>query len=256
MHDPIIDHDTWNYGKPRSPKAPPIKLDPIYGVLAFDGVRNPTSRSATSHKVLFPYRTAANDWQPKVGMAESAAEVAVASEALINTKRIYDLHFQPVTVHYLDEDKRARSYTHDLMITFWNGHRRVVFVRNETSLLKPRTAREIKAIAAATPKSVADDLIVVNASDYPRQRRENLFRMHHFVFHPDDEADEIVLSAAKRLTSLWYMKDLFPHAPITQARAFAACHRLIAQGHLHANLDHLLWENCRVTLAAQAGGAR
>jgi len=182
--------------------------------------------------------------------------IAVALEALIDTKHIYDLHFQPVTVPYLDEDKHTRNHTHDLIITFWNGRRRVVFVRNETSLLKASPARDIDAIIAATAQSVADDLIVVNASDYPRQRRENLFRMHHFVFHPDDEADEIVLSAAKRLTSLWYMKDLFPHAPITQARAFAACHRLIAQGHLHANLKHLLWENACVTLAAQGGGAR
>lgn len=255
MSDHIIDHDTWNYGIPRLPKASAIKLKPIYGVFAFDGVRNPTARSSVSHKVLFPYRTAANDWQPKVGMTESAAEVAVAMEALIDPTT-FDLHFQPLTVNFRDEDMRNRTYTHDLLITSRTGHRRMVFVRNEKSLLKPRTWREIEAIAAATPKSAADDLVVVNANDYPRQRRENLFRMHHFVFHPDHEADELVLSTARRLKNLWLMKDLFAHVPIDQHRVFASCYRVIAQGHLHANLNHVLWENSRVTVArVQAGGA-
>jgi hypothetical protein len=143
-----------------------------------------------------------------------------------------------------------RSYTHDLLITFRNGHRRLVFVRNEESLKKPRTERQIQAIVAATPKRAADDMIVVNANDYTRQRRDNLMRMHHFVFHPDDEADEALLETAQSLKSFYYMKDLFPHAPVSQPRAFAACHRLVAQGALHANLDHVLWENSRLQLAA------
>jgi len=255
MHDHIIDHDTWNYTIPRLPKASAIKLKPIYGALPYDGVRNPSSRSSVSHKIFFTYRTAANDWQPKVGMGESAAEVAVALEALIDPMT-YDIHCQPLTVNFEDEDKRAHTYTHDILITFRNGLRRMVFVRNEMSLSKPSTWRDIAAIIVATKKSDADDLIVVNASDYSRQRRENLFRMHHFVFQPDREADEMVLAVARRLTSLWYMKDLIAQVPIDQARAFAACYRLIAKGHLHADLDNLLWEYSRVTVAGnKAGGA-
>jgi hypothetical protein len=56
---------------------------------------------------------------------------------------------------------------------------------------------------STSPKS-ADDLIVVNASNFSRQRRENLFRMHAFVFDPDPEADEIVLATAVTLN---------PHSP-------------------------------------------
>ena len=162
----------------------------------------------------------------------------------------YDVSFQPFAVGFRDEDGAQRSYTHDLLITFRNGHRRLVFVRNEASLRKPRTTREIQAIVAATPRRAADDMIVVDANDYTRQRRDNLMRMHHFVFHPDDEADEALLEAARSLRSFYFMKDLFPHAPVSQPRAFAACHRLIAQGALHANLDNVLWENSRLHLAA------
>ena len=245
----VVEHDSWNYSPPKLPRASAIELGEIWGVLPFDGVRNPSARSSSSHKVFLTYRTPANDWRPKVGIAESAAEAAVGLEAVMSSTT-YDVSFQPFPVRFRNEDGAMRSYTHDLLITFRNGHRRLIFVRNETSLKKPRTTREIRAIVAATPKHVADDMIVVDANDYTRQRRDNLMRMHHFVFHPDNEADEALLETARSLNSFYYMKDLFPHAPVSQPRAFAACHRLVARGALRANLDHVLWENSHVKVAA------
>lgn len=245
----VIDHDTWNTSPAKLPPASEITFGDIWGVLPFDGVRNPSGRSNTSHKVFLEYRTPANNWKPKVGIADSAAEAAVGLEAVISPDT-FDLAFQPLTVEYGDEAGKTRSYTHDVMITLRTGLRRLVFVRNESSLKKPRTQRQIAAIAAATSKDAADEMIVVNANDYTRQRRDNLMRMHHFVFHPDPEADVALLEVARSLKSFYYMKDLFPHAPVSQPRAFAACHRLIAQGHLSANLDNVLWENSRVEVAA------
>ncbi|WP_277018216.1 hypothetical protein [Paracoccus hibiscisoli] len=241
----VIDHDTWAYSPAKLPKASAITLPEIHDVLPFDGVRNPSARSSVSHKVHITYQTEANNWQPKVGIGESAAEIAVAHEVLVHSQ-VYDLHFQPLTVRYKDEDGVGRSYTHDLLTTTRNGRRRLVFVRNRDSLKKPRTVRAIQAIHAATPKSAANDMIVVDAQDYTRQRRENLFRMHKFVFSPDPEADEITLSTARRLKTLWMMKDLFPRVTLAQPRVFAACYRLVAARKLHANLDHVLWENSRI----------
>ena len=243
------DNDTWHHAPQKLPRMDPIQLGDIYGVLPFDGVRNPSARSNTSHKVFIPYRTAANDWMPKVGIAESAAEAATAVQALM-CPDLYDLHFQPLEVSFIDEAGDRRRYTHDLLLTFRSGHRRLVFVRNEASLLKPRTVRDIQAIIAATPKDAADDMIVVNASDYTRQRRENLFRMYHWMSVKDDEADTIVLETARNLRTLYFMKDLFPHVPISQARAFQACYRLVARGLIHANLDHVLWEHSKIGVAA------
>jgi hypothetical protein len=251
VHDAlVIDHDTWNHSPPKLPPASEISLGNIWGVLPFDGVRNPSGRSNTSHKVFLTYRTAANDWKPKVGIAESAAEAAVGLEAVMSPDT-FDVAFQPLAVEYEDEDEgKKHVYTHDLMITLRNGKRTLVFVRNEASLKKPRTHRQIEAIAAGTPGTAADEMIVKDANDYTRQRRDNLMRMHHFVFHPDPEADEALLEVARSLKSFYYMKDLFPHAPVSQPRAFAACYRLIAGGHLRANLDNVLWENSRVEVAA------
>lgn len=160
-----IDHDEWAYSLPKSPKAPRIVLGDIHGVLPFDGVRNPSARSAISQKVFLPYRTRANGWKPKVGMAESAAEAAVALEALI-CPTTDDIRFQPLKVHYPGENGKAVPYTHDLLITLASGYRRLVFVRFEHSLKKPATTRAIAAIVKATPKAAANDMIVVNASDY------------------------------------------------------------------------------------------
>ena len=101
MSENVIDHDTWNTAPPKLPKASKIKLGPICGVLPFDGVRNPSSRSAVSHKIFMPYETEANNWQPKVGVAESAAEMAVALQALISPD-LYDLQFQPETARFKD----------------------------------------------------------------------------------------------------------------------------------------------------------
>ncbi|WP_417812327.1 hypothetical protein [Thalassospira alkalitolerans] len=245
----VKDNDTWHYAPQKLPKMNAVELGEIYGVLPFDGVRNPSSRSNSSHRVWIPYRTEANNWQPKVGIAESAGEAAVGVQLLMSPD-LYDLHFQPFEVSYFNEAGKERNYTHDLLVTFRSGHRRLVFVRNENSLRKPQTTRDIQAIIAATPKHAADDMIVVNTNDYTRQRRENLFRMYHWMSVKDDEADTIVLETARKLRTLYYMKDLFPHVPIAQSRAFQACYRLVARGQIRANLDHVLWEFSQIGVAA------
>jgi hypothetical protein len=248
MPEDIIDHDTWNYAPQKSPRDSAIKLDRITGVLPFDGQRNPGFRSATSHRVWLTYRTPANDWQPKVGICESGAEAAVAYEAFLQVD-LYDISFQPQSVSY-EFEGRTRNYTHDLLVTLVNGHRRLIFVRNGRSLSKPRTWREIEQIAKATPAGAADDMIVVNASDYSRQRRENLFRMQEMVQQIDSEADEVVFRTAQNLRTLWLMEDLFEHIALPQWRVFRACYRLIARKKLIANLDHVIHEKSRVGVAA------
>ncbi len=105
-------------------------------------------------------------------------------------------------------------------------------------------------IAASTATDVADDMIVVNANDYGRQRRDNMMRMHYFVTHPDVETDDEIRRIAKSGQPFYYMKDLFSYTSVAAPRAFAACYRLVAQYVLRANLDHVLWENYRIEAAA------
>jgi hypothetical protein len=247
----IIEHDSWNHSPQKLPKASKIVLPSIHGVLPFDGVRNPGSRSAVSHHVWFTYRTEGNQWQPKVGICESGAEFVVGLESLLDPKT-YNIRFQPCFVTFVDkDDKQKVRYTHDFLITRRDGHRRLIFVRNRSSLSKEQVWRHIDQVAAATKKlKQADDMLVVDADTYTRQRRENLLRMWTISECSDPEADEEVFDAARRCRTLWFMQDLFPLVGITQPRAFKACYRLIAQKRLQADLDNVIWERSRVWVSA------
>ncbi|PWR00995.1 hypothetical protein DKT77_19315 [Meridianimarinicoccus roseus] len=245
--DTIQDHDSWNYRLPKLARMSQVKLEDIDGVIQFDGQRNPSSRSATSNKIFFTYKTAANEWLPKVGIAESAAEAAVGLQ-LVMSKNVFDVEFQPLTIKYNNHHGHPKLHTFDLRVTFNNGYRRLLFVRYRQSLERPSTIRQIQQIIDATSGQEADDIMIVNADQYSRQRRDNIFRMHHFVFHPDAEADEELMSAGRRLTSLYFMKDLFPHVSVSAPRAFAACNRLVAKKFFRANLDNVLWENSHLEL--------
>ncbi|RWR45059.1 hypothetical protein EOW65_17050 [Sinirhodobacter ferrireducens] len=247
--DQTIDHDSWNYSPAKLPRQSKITLGRIHGVLPYDGVRNPGFRSASSHRVWLTYRTIANDFQPKSGIAESAAEAAVAHELLLSPL-LYDLQFQPLKVYLRPGDRKGPSYTHDLLATFMDGRRSLIFVRNSDSLQKPRTWRDIEAIKAATSPSAADNIKIVDAGRYSRQRRENLFRLHEAIQSPEPEVDDMVLWTARNYRSLWLMRDLFPLLDLPQKTVFKSCYRLIARGALRANLDHVIAEWSRIEVAS------
>ncbi|MDH2328276.1 hypothetical protein QCN27_15530 [Cereibacter sp. SYSU M97828] len=245
----VIEHDEWNEGIRKLPADAKIELGDIHGVLPFDGKRDPSGRSSWSQKVFFAYKTPANKWKPKIAMTDSVSEAAAGVQALMDPA-LFDIAFQPLTVRYRDDSGRSTEYTHDILMTFRNGHRRLVFMRYEASLKKPSTQRAINAIIAATPRSAADDMIVVNAADYTRQRRDNLFRMYRFHAQPDAEADECVLETVRGNRSIRLMQDIFPKVAIEQHRVFQSCYRLVAAKKLHANLDHVLCELSRIGVSA------
>lgn len=146
----IIEHDSWNHSPQKLPKASKIVLPSIYGVLPFDGIRNPGSRSTVSHHVWFTYRTEGNQWQPKVGICESGAEFAVGLESLLDPKT-YKIRFQPCYVRFDDKDNKQKvRYTHNFLITRRDGHRRLIFVRNRSSLSKEEVWHHIDQVAAET----------------------------------------------------------------------------------------------------------
>lgn len=247
--DQTIDHDEWNYSPKRNPRSSVIKIGKVNGVQPFGGKRNPLRQSANSHRGAMIYVVPANDFRPKLGLFESAAEMACAHELLV-CPQIYDLDCQPMTVTYKSKDGASRDYTHDLLASFRNGARRLLFVRNGTSLQRYETWEDINSIKEASKKKGVNDFAVVNADLYTRQRRENLFRMHNFVFQPDHEADEIVEHTAKRLRTLWSVNDLFEPAGIAAPRTLQSVYRLVARRVLIANLDHVPCEHSRIEAVA------
>lgn len=248
MSEPFmeIDHDTWNYGQPKLRSVGKITLPDIHGVLPFAGVRNPITVSDTSHKVSLIYKTEANGWQPRIGLVESGAELAVGEDAL-TTPGVYDVEFQPVRFSYRHPSGRTAWHTIDLRITFRSGLRRFVFVRNAASLTKPWVQDEIDAIAEAVPHHEAHEFIVVDGDAYSRPHRENLRRMHRLVaFEPDPASDRLVEAAIHDLKTLWRILDLIPHLDLQPKRIFQSCLRLIAARKLGANLDVVICHHSRI----------
>ena len=247
MNDPLeIDHDEWAYPLPKIRSAGKITVGDIHGVLPFSGVRNPITASSVSQKIMMNYRTAANDWMPRLGAAESLAEAAVAEEALI-TPGVYDVEFQPVQFDYEYPAGSRRSHTIDLRFTFDCGLKRFVFVRNRSSLVKPWVQEEIDAICAAVPPQEAHEFITVDGDSYSRAHRENLRRMHRLVsFQPNPRADGIVFEAASRLKTLWRMSDLHDVIDLPRREIFQSCIRLIAQKKLGADLNGVICQQSRI----------
>jgi len=247
-----LDHDTWQYGLPKLRSAGKVTFKDIHGVLPYTGVRNPITTSSVSHKMALTYRTAANDWQPKIGAAESGAEAAVAMEALVSPY-VYDVEFQPTSFSYIHPNGQQKTHTIDLRITYKNGLNRFVFVRNASSLKKPDVHDEIDAIHAAVPEEEAHEFIVVDGDAYSRPRRDNLCRMHHLVhFQTDPKSDEIVAGVMERLGEVWHMSDLFGKMSLAKWQIFQSVMRLIATGLLDADQDSVICEHSRIGMAHHA----
>ena len=243
MTDNVPERDDWQHSPPKLPRVDAITLDEINEVLRYDEVKNSRARSVVSQRVM-----AANEAGVNGGMTEVGVDVAVALQAL-NSPDIQDILFQPFAVKYYDGYGKLREHMHDLLIVSKCGHKRLIFVLDEVGHKEPKTLREIDAIAAATPTSLADGMAIVNASCFSRQRRENLLCMHWFVCDPDPDADKVVLEVAKKLKNMWMVKDLFTHIGLSRSRVLGACHRLVACGLMQTNLDQAFNENSRVVVS-------
>ncbi|PHP28687.1 hypothetical protein [Limimaricola cinnabarinus] len=240
----ILDNDEWRYSPLKYKRQTAIQLGQVRGVLPYTGVRNPLSASHSSHKVMLTYRVPANDNQPKIGLCDSAAELAVAHDLLMH-RDTYDLEFQPCTVKF-KFDGALESHTYDFRLTLTSGERRLIYVRYRESLKRPRTKAQLLAIVAATPASEGHRVLVVDADSYSRPRRDNLRRMRIALDHPDDWADEVVFDAACHQRNLWLMRDLIAAIDLEPWRSFQSILRLIGRGQIKANLDQVVGYHSRI----------
>ncbi|MEJ1993036.1 MAG: hypothetical protein P8X50_15465, partial [Maritimibacter sp.] len=197
-------------------------------------------------KVMLTYKTAANNWIPKVGAVESLAEAAVAQEALSSGK-FHDVEFQPISFEYLHPSGNVRTHTIDFRLTLNSGQRCFVFVRNSSSLKKPRVKEQIEAIKQAAPTTEAHTFAVIDADGYSRARRDNLRRMYWLTtFEADAEADAIVKAVAFDLKTLWRVSDLFDVIDLPNGRTMKASLRLIARGVLCADMNAVIGSPSRI----------
>lgn len=165
---------------PPKKKLPALDVGPIHGALPFEGARNPLTRSNTAKRISAAIATPRTGGIRQVYHFDGEAEFYVAVEALLSPD-LHGLEVQLAPIDYYDRHSRKwRKHHFDLRLTYADGHRRAVFVRNGTSLARQETQDEIDDIFAALTLDFADSACVVNADHYTKAYKDDLFRLWEY----------------------------------------------------------------------------
>lgn len=242
----FLDEET---GRHPTGKEPALQVAPIHGVLPYDGYRNPMTRSTVSSRVSATFALPATNGVPKVFHFESKSEFAVALDALLDPS-VFGLEVQlPPVRYWCRTSQKRRSHHFDMRLTFDDGLRRAVFVRNGDSLSKRKTQDEIEDIFNAIPEDFADEAIVVNGDHFTRAYRDNLRRIWEVSAVEDADADERLEEAA-RTTNYWLLQDLIKKSDLTSPRGFGAALRLLGRRILCADWHAVIGVHSRIELNA------
>lgn len=233
--------------KRKKRKETALEVAPIHGVLPYAGARNPLTRSNTARKVSFTAATPATAGVRQLYHFDSQAESAVALEALLDPE-LYGLEVQlPPILFPCRRAKKEREHYFDLRLTFRDGFRRAIYVRNGWSLGLQSTQDEIDDIFGSLTTDFADDAITVNADDYTRAFRDNLRRIWYLNRQADPAADAHVEDVA-RCTSYWLLQDLIAKCDLPPAQAWQSAMRLIGRRVLWADWHAVInvWSRVRL----------
>lgn len=235
------------YDPRKLPESKALEVPPVPGVLPYSGARNPFTRSNSAHRICTTIATPATEMKPTIYVFESAAEWAVGLEVMLDPD-VYalDVQLPPFKCRTVSGSKEV-FWDHflDLRVTFKDGFRRAIYVKNGTGLKSRRVQKEIAAIEAALPAELADDMIVVNADDYTRPRRDNLFRFWLARQKVDAAADAHLFEKA-RTSSYWLLNELIAQCDMPPNRMFQAAKRLVSLRLLGADWNSIFNENSRV----------
>lgn len=223
----------WDTASPKLPKQPPLVIGEIRGVLPYSGHRNPMSLSSVAKRISMTIATRATKGQPKLYHFESAAEMATALDCL-RSPRLFGLEVQLPPFPYKLPSGRWQDHYIDEVITFDDGFRRAVFVRNEESLKKPKTREEIAAIREALPLEIADDMVVVNGNQYTKVWRDNLRRVWKALQRPDPDVDSYVLDRVNN-SNFWLLRELIANCDLPKSEVYQSTLRLIGRDQIKAN---------------------
>lgn len=246
----MSNYQDWLEDQPKpKQKLPALKVAPIHGVLPYAGHRNPLTRSNTAKRVSAAIATPMTNGIPQVYHFDGEGEFGVALDVL-RSPNLFGLEVQlPPILFTCRRKRKTRSHCFDLRVTFRDGYRRALFVRNATSLARPEVRDEIEDIFAAVTDDFADDAKVVCTDDYTRAYRDNLRRIWDYLQVEDAEADA-VLELAARATHYWYLSDLIANCDLEQGRCFQAAMRLIGRNVLWTDMYGVIDYPSRVALNA------
>lgn len=239
----------WDPTPVKTKKRPALKVPAPFGVRPFKGARNPQTRSNSAHRVSFAIATPATNYVRQIYHFDAEGEFSVALEAVLDPD-LHALEVQLPAIRYpwKHNKKGYRDHYFDFRLTFNDGYRRAVYVKNGTGLKSKTTWEEIDAIISVVSEDFADDVIVVNADHYTRAYRDNLRRIWYLA-QDDRPEDDAIVEAAAHNTNYWLLSDLISQCSIPPADAWQASMRLIARGVLGADWHSVITVHSRIWLA-------
>jgi hypothetical protein len=148
---------------------------------------------------------------------------------------VVNLREQWTRVGYLDDAGRERHTRVDFHVLLANRAETLVSVKYDEKARRRSYLAEVGAIAAQTPRAVADRFAVVSRFSFHPVQRKCAEDVHHARRGWDPEADRIVLEAAHDLGATFTFRQLLDRARL-ENRGWRAAVRLIGDGDLAKHL--------------------
>jgi hypothetical protein len=148
---------------------------------------------------------------------------------------VVNLREQWTRVGYLDDAGKERHTRVDFHVLLANGAETLVSVKYDEKARRRSYLTEVRAIAAQTPRAVADRFAVVSRFSFHPVQRKCAEDVHHARRGWDPEADRIVLEAAHDLGATFTFQQLLDRAAL-ENRGWRAAVRLIGDGDIAKHL--------------------
>jgi hypothetical protein len=139
---------------------------------------------------------------------------------------VVNLREQWTRVGYLDDAGRERHTRVDFHVLLADGAETLVSVKYDDKARRESYLTEVRAIAAQTPRMVADRFAVVSRFSFHPVQRRCAEDVHHARRGWDPEADRIVLEGAHDLGASFTFQQLIDRAAL-ENRGWRAAVRLI-----------------------------
>ncbi|MGJ8595874.1 TnsA endonuclease N-terminal domain-containing protein [Sulfitobacter sp.] len=142
---------------------------------------------------------------------------------------IWDLREQIQRLPYCNSEGQSKGAVYDFLVTLRCGRRVAIAVKPAAIVERSGFRQELELIRAATPLSLAHDVVLVTDRSFTPAEARNAERLHEFRRFPDADADKIILDLLRWLNTETTIAELVKPTGLG-GRGFRAAFRLLCMG--------------------------
>ncbi|WP_146259495.1 TnsA endonuclease N-terminal domain-containing protein [Palleronia aestuarii] len=150
---------------------------------------------------------------------------------LLARQDLHDLREQFPCIAYAGQNGDRRQHTFDFLATFRSGRRFAIAVKPKALADRQHFSSELALVAAATPRRVADEVMLITDTDIDNTEARNAARYLHIVRTPDAEADHWLACRIETTSEACRIGDLISASGMG-GRTFRAVFKAIYAGYL------------------------